>query len=135
MRQFIVVCIFVIVLLVGHSVFAEPLDRADYLGDWELVYVSEVDIWATVLRIEEDRFLLCETPECADPVVGDRIELVGDFIYLTLESDAVPELRLILGGYKTDVKSALFGTRFHYQQGSIISGLPMVYSKVGLQEK
>lgn len=131
MFKYIASAVFFFVLIGTESSEADALTESDYLGDWELVHFSKVDAWAKILRIEKDRFLLCESAECIDPLVGKSIHYVGDLLVLASRSNSRNLLQLVLGGYKgkSDAKSVLFGTRYHYRDGAIISGIPTIYEK------
>lgn len=122
-------------LAVCSGAIAETLDeQADIVGDWQLAYVSDMDVWAKVLRIEAGRFMLCETTECIKPVVGRHIEFLGDLVFLSIKEEEQVQLKLVLGGYREGAESVLFGTRYHYHKGEIISGLPAVYDKTAVSE-
>jgi len=61
---------------------------------------------------------------------GSSITLHDDIIVLQSMENGVVQLKLVLGGYaKQNQDAVLFGTRFHYHQGKIISGLPSLYAR------
>jgi len=129
MSWFFAYIIVLLSLFSAEGIEADALANADYLGDWQLVSFDEVDAWAKILRIEKTQFLMCESAQCVDPVVGNKIRFLEDVIFLVSKSENEKVLQLVLGGYMSRTKSVLFGTRFHYRDGVIISGIPIIYKK------
>jgi hypothetical protein len=109
---------------------AEQASLSAFFGTWILEYVSEIDDWARYLVIEETLFSLCPTMDCNESIVGAEIESYRGLVILSKSGVGGTDLRLVLGGYASETDGALFGTRFHYSNGAIISGFPMVFTKL-----
>ncbi len=117
-------------LLIGAYAHGEPLKVEDYLGTWKLLHVTQYDQGFEFLVVGVDSFKICKTEKCEDPFIGQGIEHAEDLLHLESTDAGTTTLKIVLGGWKRPGKAVMFGTRFHYHQGGIINGLPMVYEKV-----
>jgi len=129
MLRRITVLIFLIAMPYANAV-AETLRWEDYLGQWEMIRPTKEDSWVRYFVVEKEKFSFCAKPQCDMPYSGTSIETHGDVVILSIYKETEKSLTVVFSGFRSSVGSSLMGTRYHYYNGSVISGLPMFYRKI-----
>ena len=123
-------CLVIAAILSAPS-FARSEHKDFFAGDWEIVTVGEFNASVKHLRIGTDSYDTChKIEECELGLPGRTVEFRDGLVLLRLEYQGSLAILFVLGGYSHPDESVLFGTRYHYDEGGVINGIPLVYVKL-----
>ena len=128
--------IIILLLLCVTSVVAnagKPLKEGDYIGHWwtdsanmkeknqKLVVHEDYSVQWTTLKGGGGQYTLKAKPE--------NVKIIDEFLYITFPSSSSQTLnRMVIGGWKNNERSRIFGTLFRYMNENYMStGVPISF--------
>lgn len=108
-----------------------PATISNFVGIWEFVEVDRLNESVTYLVIKSNSWSICgKLEDCRGEQPERSVERYGDFLILKYLHEGRSAHTIVLGGWQMDEESILFGTRYLYDDQSLINGLPVLYRRV-----